>query len=367
MKDMINIGIIGTGVGIRTHLKAFVQLNEVNVKGIVGSSPEKSQLYAKENGLEVGYSDYKELIDDPQIDLVCVTTPNLNHFHEVSYALNQRKHIIAEKPLAMNLKENNEIIQLAKKSKKLFIVNHQLRFNPYIQKIRDLICCGELGRIYHIKIHQQGTGFSNRKTNWMWSFDHELGGGVRLAMGSHLIDLINFWFPDYTYCNVYGSLDSVVDSRIDNEGIKKVVKASSYFSTNLTLSNMLNVQLSATAAAFGKSMFNISIYGTEGEIQFDLENKLTSATLKHKLSNESVNGVYEDEIENRTSIFRVSFKYFAPIVIKSIMNNDPTLVKDAATASDTYKTQIILDAIKESALNGTLVKLNESYSCNAMI
>lgn len=368
MESKIKIGIIGTGVGIRTHYNAFRALENVEVIGIVGSSIERAKKFAEEYNIDKPYRNYKELCNDDSINLICVTSPNLHHFEEIKYALQKNKHVLAEKPLAMSVYENNELIKLSQNTNNLCLVNHQLRFNPYIRKVKEILSSGKLGRVYHIKIHQQGTGFSNRDLKWIWSFDEKEGGGVRLAMASHLVDLINFWFPEYTYYSVKGNMDSVVDKRLDDRGVIRDVKASSFFSADLSLSNMLNIQLSATASAFSDNLFDFSIYGTDGEIQFDLYNKLLGSYL-NALAKEKIDvqNVFQDEIENKKSIFSGSFRYFAPRIISAINTKSKEIVADAATFRDSLKTQIVLDAILQSALNGNSVRLNNGYECNAKV
>lgn len=368
MDTIINIGIIGTGVGIRTHFKAFKDIQSVKVIGIVGSSFERAKEFATSTGINKAYENYKTLCDDDKIDLICITSPNLHHFDEISYALNKGKHIIAEKPLAMSVSQNEKLIELSENSKKLCIVNHQLRFNPYLLKIKEFISSDRLGRIYYIKIHQQGTGFSNRNLDWVWSFDETQGGGVRLAMASHLVDLINFWFPKTKYYDVSGNMDTVVETRLDKNGESRKITASSFFSASLSLGDMLNVHLSATAAAIGASMFNISVYGTIGELHFDLKNKLSVAFLGDKsLQPIEVDGVFEDEKENKASIFSGSFRYLAPIIAQELLIKDLPLLQNAASFGDALKTQIVLDAIKDSALSGNSINLSKGFKTNSTI
>lgn len=368
MKSKIKIGIIGTGVGIRTHFNVFKSIEQASVIGIVGSSFERAKEFANEYEIEKPYRNYKDLCNDKSIDLVCITSPNLHHYEEVKYAIKKNKNLLVEKPFVMSFAQNEELIKLSLDYPKLCLVNHQLRFNPYIHKVKELLTSDKLGRIYHIKIHQQGTGFSNRNAKWIWSFDENKGGGVRLAMASHLIDLINFWLPKKRIFSVKGSMDSVVEKRIDNYGKLTDVKATSFFSADISMEDKLNVQLSATAAAFGSSLFNFSIYGTKGELQFDLKNKIIGSYLdSSKLEEIEVKNVFQDERENKKSIFSGSFRYFAPEIIKSISENSKKYVLNAASFKDSLQTQIVLDLILQSAKTGNSVLLNNGFICNATI
>lgn len=367
MENLVKIGIIGTGVGIRTHLGGFNKVPNAQINGIVGSNEERTTFFAEKYNIPNGFSTYKALCESSEIDLVCVTTPNNNHFEEIKYALSCNKHIIAEKPLAMNMYEVESLIQLSNASEKISIIDHQLRFNPYIVKVRDILSSGIIGKLYFIKVHQQSIGFSDKKAKWNWSFDHQLGGGVRLAMATHLIDLLNFWLRKPTVYTVKGAMDVVVPERPNLNGITQKIQASSFFSAALSVQENLEVHLSATAAAFGEPRFDFSIYGSEGEIHFTLNDKLKGSfsSSRGKVDVINVDGVTQDERENRVSIFSGSFVYLANKIIASIISNDRSLISNAAFFSDAFFTQNILDAILISSCSGEVVKLNKGYVCNS--
>ena len=142
----VKIGIIGTGVGIRTHLKGFRTLDNAEVVAIAGSSPARGKEFAEKFDIPVACADYKELCNRDDIDIICVTTPNRLHFDMVKYALKSGKHILCEKPLSDDSQEVKELIKTTKDYNGLTLVDHQLRFNPYIQKIKTLIGGGFLER-----------------------------------------------------------------------------------------------------------------------------------------------------------------------------------------------------------------------------
>ena len=179
MKDCIGIGIIGTGVGIRTHLKGFRNISNCEIRAIVGSSESRSKEFATQYNIPKACSNYKELCDLPDVDLVCVCTPNKFHYEAVKYALSKEKNIICEKPVSHITSEVEDLFRLSKNSNTFICVDHQLRFNPYMTKIKEIIESGILGNIYMVKINQTGTGFSDTNLPWSWSFDGAEGGGVR--------------------------------------------------------------------------------------------------------------------------------------------------------------------------------------------
>lgn len=358
---MIKVGIIGTGVGIRTHLKGFRMLDGIEVKGISGSSLSRAVEHAKEHSIPVAYPSFRELCDDNEIDLVCVTSPNKFHYEHVIYAIEAGKHVICEKPLAMNSGECEAIVETkAKIPESLGILNHQLRMNPYIRSIRSLVQGGAVGRPYYCRIHQQGTAFANRAMPWSWSFDAGEGGGVRLAMGSHLIDLTGYIFG-FHFAAVNCSMASVVDKRQDAAGNEHFVSGSGFSGIRAHMADGLCADLTATAAAFGRSLFDISIYGDEGEIQFDLVKKLRISDVGEFGCERliDVDGVFDDERTNKASIFSGSFRYLVPELFNKLANRADSKLYLAADFSQGLAVQRILDASLESYKTQSMVRLND--------
>lgn len=362
---MVNIGIIGTGVGIRTYLNTFKKLPNANVIAISGSSKERAEKFAKDNNIEIACKDYKELINLKNLDLVCITAPNKYHYEYAKYCIESNKNMILEKPATMTIEEADKLKQMINNSNKINIINHQLRFNPYLLKVKEIIEQGLLGRIYYINMHQQSTGFSNKDMKWIWSLDEKEGGGVRLAMGSHLIDLIRFWIKK-EILTIKGNMDVVIPKRLDSNGNIKDVTACSFFDANLNFEENITINCSATCSAIGKSEFNFQIYGENGELHFDLENKLIGYFINEKGIKKKikVEGVTKEEQENKVSIFSGSFIYYAKPLLSAIENGDKDILKNASNIDDAIENQKILDAIKESNIEGKTIELNSGYKIN---
>lgn len=358
----IKIGIIGTGVGIRTHLKGFRNFqDESEVYAISGSSLEKSKRFADEYNIPVACANYKELCDIEELDLVCITAPNRFHKEMLEYAISKNKNILCEKPMVNNAKEAEELNEVVKDYSKIIIINHQLRFNPYIMEIKKLIDNGGLGRIYNVTLNQQGTGFANENAPWSWSFNAEEGGGVRLAMASHLTDLIEYWFNSREVINVMATMNPITKERLDSNKKIQKVNASTTCNALIKLKDELTIQYSINAGSYTQNRFDITIFGDKGELTFSLNEKL-KLYIRSSLGEANriiPEGVYQDEIDNKVSIFSGSYRYIAPKLIKAIQTNNYDEINVAATPKDSIYCLKILDAIKESANNGRSISFGE--------
>ena len=360
--DKIKIGIIGTGVGIRTHLKGFRNFpDEAEIYAISDISLERSKEFAKEYNIPVACSDYKELCDMEDLDLICITAPNKFHKEMLKYAISKNKNIICEKPMVNTLEEAYEVNKTIKNYDKILIIDHQLRFNPYIIEIKKLINDGTLGKIYNVRLNQQGTGFANENVPWTWSFDDKEYGGVRLAMASHFTDLIEYWFNSREVVSVMASMNPITKERKDNNNNLKKVYASTTCNAFIKLKDELTIEYSINAGSYVGSKFDIAIFGDKGELTFTLNDKLKLYLRSSvgEVQNIKPDGVYPDEIENKVSIFSGSFRYLAPILIKVIKTNNNAIIKNAATPKDSIYCLKILDAIKESSNKGVSVSFDE--------
>ena len=112
----IKVGMIGTGFSARSHLEALRRLNRVEVVAIASSSQERAEQVAKEFGIPKAYGDARQLIHDPEVEAVHNCTPNHLHFPINREVLSTGKHLLSEKPLALNSQESRQLTEWARKS-----------------------------------------------------------------------------------------------------------------------------------------------------------------------------------------------------------------------------------------------------------
>ena len=120
------------------------------VVGVLGSTPEKSRQAAQTLGIPRGYANYEELLCDPSVLAVHLASPNRVHHDQCKRALQAGKHVVCEKPLAMNVKESAELVALAEQKALVAAVCYNVRFYPLCLEVREWIASGRLGEIYHV-------------------------------------------------------------------------------------------------------------------------------------------------------------------------------------------------------------------------
>jgi predicted dehydrogenase len=189
---MIQLGsaVVGTGFIAPVHVEALRRLGR-SVVGILGSSAEKSQHMADALGIPRAYASYEQLLADPQVQAVHLTSPNRHHYQQCRLALAAGKHVLCEKPLAMNVAESAELVQLARQRPLAAAVCYNVRFYPLCLEVREWIASGKLGEIYHITGSYMQDWLLH-DTDFNWRVLAEEGGSLRAIadIGTHWLDLI---------------------------------------------------------------------------------------------------------------------------------------------------------------------------------
>jgi len=186
------VAVIGLGFMGRTHIQSLRRLG-VEVYGVAGITPEEAKKTAVELSIPKWYRDFDEAVTDPDVKVVHLCTPNNLHFSQAKKALENGKHVLCEKPLAMTSAESAELAELAKKKGLFTAVNYNLRFYPVCQEARARIKDGDLGTPYLVHgAYLQDWLFL--KTDWNWRLEPEQGGDLRAVadIGTHWMDMITY-------------------------------------------------------------------------------------------------------------------------------------------------------------------------------
>ena len=188
--DRIRTAVIGTGFMGRTHLEALRRVENVDVVEVAATSQDKARHAAAGYNVLNATGDWHDVITDPSIDAVHITTPNDSHFAIAKAAFEAGKHVLCEKPLAMSVAEAEALVALQTAKKLRGAVNHNLRCYPMVQQMRRMREAGEFGEILVV----QGTYSQDwmlYETDWNWRVDPKEAGASRVMadIGSHFFDM----------------------------------------------------------------------------------------------------------------------------------------------------------------------------------
>jgi predicted dehydrogenase len=190
----IKAGIIGTGFIGPAHIEALRRLGFVEVAAVSERDQGLADRKAAELSIAKAYGDYKQLLADPEIQVVHNCTPNHLHFGVNCDIIAAGKHVISEKPLAMNSAESRELVNRVEKAGVVNAINFNYRYMPLVQQARAM-CQNhdDVGRVLAV----QGSYLQDwlfKETDWNWRLVPELSGDSRAVadVGSHWCDLIQY-------------------------------------------------------------------------------------------------------------------------------------------------------------------------------
>ena len=210
---MIKVGLIGTGYIGPIHLDALARIGGVQVKSVVDVNLDLARKAAADFNIEKTGSDYKDLIKDPEIDVIHNCTPNKYHYQITKEALEAGKQVLSEKPLAMTLEEAETLVDIAQKKGAVTGIDFCYRYYPVVQDLAARIRRGDSGEIRMVT----GSYFQDwlsTPNDYSWRLEKAEGGesNITADLGSHWFDLIQF-ATGQRVAEVIGDLKALIPVR----------------------------------------------------------------------------------------------------------------------------------------------------------
>jgi predicted dehydrogenase len=186
--DRIRIGVIGAGNIGNVHINEFKKLSDATIAAVTDAYLPLAEARGQEHGIPKVYASHEELLADPELDAVIVAVPNELHASIAIAALEAGKHVLLEKPMAVNAASAKNIVRAHQRSGKVLMMAHQMRWEPLNLQVKEQVEKGALGSIYNVK-----TGWMRRKgiPGWGTWFTQmsKSGGGPLIDIGVHMLDL----------------------------------------------------------------------------------------------------------------------------------------------------------------------------------
>lgn len=209
----IKSGLIGGGFIGKIHAEAVRRLGYVDVVAIAEASQELAEQKAQELSIPKAYGDYRKIVNDPDIEVVHVLTPSQFHFPMSKAIIEAGKHVVCEKPLAMNTKETARLVNLAREKGVVNCLCHNLRYYPLVKQAREMVREGELGdiRLIHGQYMQDWLFFD---TDYNWRVLAEEGGTSRAIadIGTHWFDMVHH-ITGQKVISVFADLTTFIKTR----------------------------------------------------------------------------------------------------------------------------------------------------------
>ena len=213
----LKIGMIGAGAIADDHCTAINRYDGASVAAVAEINPQRRNALKQRHSIAKAYEKWQDLLADADLDAVAIALPNALHAPVSLAALGAGKHVLLDKPFALNYAEARQVVEAAKRNRKLLMLGMNQRYRQDAQMLKAIVARGELGEIYHAKAFwcrragspKFGTWFVNKQLS---------GGGCMLDIGVHFLDLALFLVDNWKPASVSGKVYTKFGNRGIGEG-----------------------------------------------------------------------------------------------------------------------------------------------------
>jgi len=317
---MPRIGVIGSGWGSRVQTPIFREAG-FDVVEIRGREWEKFR--------------------DANVDLVSVVVPPAKHLEIARAALEAGKHVICEKPTALDAAEAEQLAQASReRPDRIAIIDHELRFLPSFVAARERV--RELEGIRYIEVRYSSPSRGDRSREWTWFSDASQGGGILGAVGSHFVDAIRYLAGEIESAS--GALETIIKERSG-----RPVTADDFADVHLRLKNgaVAAIQLS-TVASGADEPATITLHGETGALRLTGE-ELLFATRSEPFARVAGGDLAKLPGNSPGGAFGSGTHYLALALKAALEEGKQDALAPAATFEDGLANQRVLDAVRASS------------------
>jgi len=266
--EPIRVGIIGVGWGAIVQAPAFRAVPEYEVTALCSRQPERVKAAGAQLGIDDTSTDWQEFVTREDLDLISVCTPVKLHAEQTIAAIEAGKHVLCEKPVAVDASDAQGMLDAAEGAGVAHAVCFENRFDPVRVALQTEIAAGALGAPYFARAHTSADYWHPTRglqSEWMYRLDE--GGGYLMGMSSHDIDFI---------CDMFGDPESVcadvrctVPERTDADGKPFAVDADDTSVVIMRMQSGAAALVSCSAVALGASQRELELFGSDGRIVVD--------------------------------------------------------------------------------------------------
>ena len=354
----LRIGVIGVGFGATVHVPGFLSEGwEVPV--VWGRRIEVAREKAAALGVAEVAEDWHDLVERDDLDAVAVTTPPAPHHQIVMAALRAGKHVLCEKPFAIDAMEARAMRDLARELGRTAMVAHEFRFAPQRAQIKDLLEEGRIGTPELVSAELlMGRPRGDTPPPYTWGSDRSQGGGLLGALGSHYIDGLRHWFGDVA--EVSGRLTTRTPERVDAGGRAWEADTDDTFAITLLFENGVVASMTASSQVSPNLGARIAVAGSEGVLVATQRGPnpdpdgvvLAGRAGDRELTELPVDPRYvpiEDDRDQRLAAFRLLVREFERGIREG--------TSPAPNFEDAVACQEVLDAVRAASDSGQTIRL----------
>jgi len=371
----LGIGLIGSGFMGRAHALAFRTVGGVfelpaspKLAILADADKERAARAATSLGFERSTDDWRALVNDPEVDIVAITTPNALHKPMSLAAIDAGKHVYCEKPLATSVADAKEMVEAAEAAGVVTLVGFNYLKNPIISLAKEIIDSGEIGAITGFRgIHAEDF-MANPASPYSWRCDPAHAGGALADIGSHIISMARY---------LAGGVEAVC-GQLDTVHTRRPIAPGSSDMREVAIDDQANFLVRFTSGASGtistswissgrKMQLAFEIVGTKGSIDFTQErfNELKLYTAGQPKGREGFKLICAGPDHPDYGAFcpapghQIGFNDLKVIEVKTLIEAVAGQVKAYPDFREAYEVERVVEAVQRSSTEGCWVRVGE--------
>lgn len=348
--EKIKVGIIGSRFAASLHARAYQKCPDANI--VAASAIDNLENFCKQYKIPKAYSDYREMLEKENIQMVSVCVPNYLHSEVVFAAANAGKHIVCEKPLATTLEDADKMIEVCRDNKVKLMYAEDWIFAPALIRAKNIYKEGAIGDIVYIKAKESHSGSHSLYAQKL----KYCGGGAMIHLGIHPAGLVSWLKEKVVVVEVIGK----TSRGLNNNLIHSEFEGEDWAVGILTFEDNTFALVEGNYVTFGGMDNRIEIYGTKGNIQVNLTQGspiLVYSSIGYEYAiekAETTKGWTFPAVDEESSLgYQNEINYFVDCIElnKEVMNG--------ARGEDGRTALQIISAIYNSMEEGRSIKLNK--------
>lgn len=255
MRKKLGVGIVGLGSIFPRHCEAIKKISELELRAVCDSRKDIGQKIGRKENVKY-YSDYHDIINDENVDIISVCTPNGLHFPIGMETAKKGKHCIMEKPLALNYSDARKLVTLFKKQRKWLFPVLQVRYNPAIMAVKKAVGRNLLGNMFSASIIMRWSRPEEYFSKSIWRGSRKLDGGALLTQAIHYIDVMSHILGPAK--SVFGKTKKAMHAIETEDTVNAIIEFESRVTANLEF----------TICAYPRNLeCSLTILGEKGSVK----------------------------------------------------------------------------------------------------
>lgn len=360
----IEVAVVGTGFGQKVHIPAFQAHHRTRIVAVYHRDLAKAQAIAEAHSIPYACQTVEAIVALPDVQGVSISTPPFLHYPMAKTVLQAGKHLLLEKPTTLNVREAQELHQLATAQELITTMNFEFRCIPAWMRLAELLADGYVGQKRLIKIDWLVSSRADASRPWNWYAQKSQGGGALGAIGSHAFDYLDWLFGPVKRLSAHLSVSIPMRPDPLSGGQLRPVDADDTCLIMMELADGTPVQLSLSAATYQGRGHWVEVYGDRGTLVLGSSNQKDYVHGFQLWGSQQGEPLAELEIPKRLAFPRTwedgRIAPFIRIVDRWVQGIDQRQTPVPSLQEGVYS-QLLMDLCHQSDLTGTWVEVPSRF------